>query len=123
MIKNPHTPNLTCIGSWWPEIWLHEYLISSIEISVNWPGSQQFGNRPIYTDFNGVNLGIHAAISQAHELIPTKFELWMFFIMLHRYMVFKTLKCKKVFVMPSLLYSVPLLSPIRGSIRGYSYFQ
>ena len=38
MMKNPHTPNLTWIGSWWPEIWPHEYLISPIEISVNWPG-------------------------------------------------------------------------------------
>ena len=24
-----------------PEIWLHEYLISPTEISVNWPGSKQ----------------------------------------------------------------------------------
>ena len=24
-----------------PEIWPHEYLISPIEISVNWPGSKQ----------------------------------------------------------------------------------
>ena len=28
-MKNPHTPNLTWIGSWWLEIWPHEYLISS----------------------------------------------------------------------------------------------
>ena len=34
--KHPH---LVGIGSWEPEIWLHEYLISPIEISVNWPGS------------------------------------------------------------------------------------
>ena len=42
MIKNPHTPNLTWIGSWWPEIWPHEYLISPIEISVNWPSTKKF---------------------------------------------------------------------------------
>ena len=30
-----------------------------------------------------------------HEPIPTKFGLWMFFIMLHQYMVSETLKCKK----------------------------
>ena len=32
-MKNPHTPNLTWIGSW-PEIWPHEYLISPTEMSV-----------------------------------------------------------------------------------------
>ena len=26
---------------WGPEIWPHEYLISSTEIGVNWPGSKQ----------------------------------------------------------------------------------
>ena len=55
MMKNPHTPNMTWIGSWWPEIWPHEYLISPTEISVNWPGSKQLWTRPIYTDFNGAN--------------------------------------------------------------------
>ena len=40
-MKNIHSPHLVGIGSWGPEIWLHEYLISSIEISVNWPGSKQ----------------------------------------------------------------------------------
>ena len=39
--ENPHKPNLVGIGSWGPEIWPHEYLISPIEISVNWPGSYQ----------------------------------------------------------------------------------
>ena len=33
-------------------------------------------------------------ISGHHESIPTKFALWMFFIMLHRYIVSKTRKCK-----------------------------
>ena len=37
--ENPHTQNFTGIGSLGPKIWLHEYLISPIEISVNWPGS------------------------------------------------------------------------------------
>ena len=37
-------------------------------------------------------------ISVPHEPIPTKFGLWMFFIMLHRYMVSKMLKCKKSFL-------------------------
>ena len=36
-------------------IWQHEYLISTIEISVNWPGSKQLWTRPICTDFNGAN--------------------------------------------------------------------
>ena len=37
---------------WWEsahggggKIWLHEYLISRIEFSVNWPGSEQFMNQ------------------------------------------------------------------------------
>ena len=34
---------------------LHEYLISPIEINANWSGSELFGTRPIYTDFNGAN--------------------------------------------------------------------
>ena len=42
-MKNFHSPNLVGIGSWWPEIWPHEYLLilSPIEIIVNWPGSKQ----------------------------------------------------------------------------------
>ena len=64
MMKNIHSPNWVGIGSWRPEIWPHEYLISPIEISVNWSGSKQLWTRPIYTDFNGANLGIHAAISR-----------------------------------------------------------
>ena len=66
MMKNIHSPNLVGIGSWGPKIWPHEYLLSPIEISVNWPGSNSYWTRPIiYTDFNGVNLGIHVAISWA----------------------------------------------------------
>ena len=45
-------------------------------------------------------------ISGRHELILTKFGLWRFFIMIYRYIVFKTLKCKKsFFVTSSLRYS------------------
>ena len=52
MMKNIHSPNLVGIGSWGPEIWPHEYLISPSEISVKWPGSKQLWTRLIYTDFN-----------------------------------------------------------------------
>ena len=55
MMRNIHSPNLTWIGSWGPKIWLHDYLISPIEISISWPGSKQLWIRPIYTDFNGAN--------------------------------------------------------------------
>ena len=41
MMKNIHGPYWVGIGSWGPELWPHEYLISPIEISVNWPGSKQ----------------------------------------------------------------------------------
>ena len=66
MMKNLHSRNLVEIGSWGvgPEIRSHEYLTSPIEISVNWPASQQFGTRPIYTAFNGAN-SIHVVISRA----------------------------------------------------------
>ena len=37
--KTSLCPNWMGIGSWVPEIWPHKYLISHIEISVNWPGS------------------------------------------------------------------------------------
>ena len=55
MMTNTHSPNLVGIGSWEPEIWPYEYLISATEISVNWPGSKQLWTRPIYTDFKGAN--------------------------------------------------------------------
>ena len=41
MMKNIHSPNFVGIGSWGPKIWPHEYLISPIEISVNWLGSKR----------------------------------------------------------------------------------
>ena len=97
-MKNPHTPNLTWIGSWWPEIWPHEYLISPTEISVNWPGSWLVWNRANLHWFQWGRIRYSCGhISGPHEPIPTKFGLWMFFIMLHRYMVSKTLKCNKSF--------------------------
>ena len=55
MMKNIHSPNLLGIGSWGPEIWPNEYLISPTEISVNWPGSYLFETRPICTDFIRAN--------------------------------------------------------------------
>ena len=55
MMKNIHSPNWVGIDSWGPEIWPHEYLISPMEISVNWSGSKQLWTRPIYTDFSGAN--------------------------------------------------------------------
>ena len=49
-MQNLHAPNVVGIGSWGAEIWPHKYLISPIEISVNWHGSYLFGTRPIYTE-------------------------------------------------------------------------
>ena len=37
IMKSIHSPNLVGISSSGPQIWPHEYLISPIEISVNWP--------------------------------------------------------------------------------------
>ena len=47
MMKNIHSQNLVGIVSWGPKIWPHEYLISPIEISVNWPGFKQLWTRSI----------------------------------------------------------------------------
>ena len=55
MMKNIHSPNWVGIGSWGPKVWPQEYLISPIEISVNWSGSKHLWTGPIYTDFNGAN--------------------------------------------------------------------
>ena len=102
MIKNIHSPNLVGIGSWGPEIWRHEYLLSPIEISVNWPVSKQLWTRPIYTDFNGAKLGIHVAISWATmNRFMSNLVCGGFFIMLYRNMVLKMLKCKQFFLMMS----------------------
>ena len=86
-MKNLHTPNLTWIGSWWPKIWPHEYLISPIEISVNWPGSY---NCLEPGQFTLISMGLIryscGHIFGHHEPIPTKFGVWRFFIMLYRNM-------------------------------------
>ena len=64
-------------------------------------------------------------ISGPHEPIPTKFGLWMFSsIMLHQYMVSKTLKCKKRFfcvVIASVLYMGKLGNGKHLSLEAYKY--
>ena len=55
MTKNIHSPNLVVISSWVAEIWPREYLISSVEISVNWPGFKQLWTGSSYTAFNAAN--------------------------------------------------------------------
>ena len=96
MMKNPRTQNLTLIGSWWREIQLHEYLISPTEISVNQPGSY-FWNQAILHSVGLIRYSC-GHISHPNEKISTKFGLWMFFIMLYRYMVCKKLKCKFIYL-------------------------
>ena len=102
-MKNPHTPNLTWIGSWWPEIRPHEYLISPIESGL-------VHNCLEPGQFTLISMGLIryscGHISGPHEPIPTQFFLWMFFIMLHWYIISKTQKSKKFFVTSSLLYSI-----------------
>ena len=39
--EKPPQPKFGEIGLYGAEIWLHEYLISPTEVSVNWPGSYQ----------------------------------------------------------------------------------
>ena len=92
--ENPQTPNLTWIDSWWPEYGPHEYLINPIEISVI--GLVHYYLEPGQFTLTSMGLIRYSCshISWPHEPIPIKFWLWMFFIMLHRCMVSKTLKCK-----------------------------
>ena len=96
MMKNIHSPNLVGIGSWGPEIWPHEYLLSPIEISVNRPGSKQLWTSPIITLISmGLIRYSCGHILGHHEPIHVKFGVWRFFITLYRNMVMKMLKCKK----------------------------
>ena len=67
MMKNIHSPNLVGIGSWEPEIWPHEYLISPTEISLDWPGSSV-----------GLIRYSCGHISGHHEPIHVKFGVWWF---------------------------------------------
>ena len=83
--------HLTWNSSWWPEVWPHEYLFSSIEVSVNWP----FPNSFEPGQFALISMGLirHSCghISGHHEL----FHLRVFFIMFYWNMVMKMLKLKK----------------------------
>ena len=100
MMKNVHSPNLVGIGSWGLEIWPHEYLISPIKISVNWPGSSYEPGQ-----FTLISVGLIryscGHISGHHEPIHVKFGVWGFFIMFYWNMVMKMLKCKKENLMTS----------------------
>ena len=63
------------------EIWPHEYLISSTEISINWPGSKQLSTG----QFTPISVGLIryscGHISGHHEPNHVKFGVWGFFIM------------------------------------------
>ena len=102
MMKNIHSPNLVGIGSWGPEIWPHEYLLSPIEISVNWPGSNSYEPGQLFTLISmGLIRYSCGHISGPHEPIRVKFGVWRFFIILYRNMVMKMLKCKQKILMTS----------------------
>ena len=94
MMKNIHSPNWVGIGSWGPEIWLHEYL-SPIEISVNWPVPNSYEPG----QFTLISMGLIryscGHISGHHEPFHVKFGVWGFFIMFYWNIVMKMLKCKK----------------------------
>ena len=112
MMKNIRSPNWVGFGSWGPEIWPHEYLISPTEISVNWPGSKQLWTRPIYTISMGLIRYSCGHISGHHEPIHVKFGVWGFFIMFYWNIVMKMLKCKKENLMTShlsTLYDISLI--------------
>ena len=74
--KHRINANLVEIGSWWPEIWPHEYLISPIEISVNWAWFITGMNQG---QFTLISMGLIryscAHISGHHEPIHVKFGM------------------------------------------------
>ena len=82
MMKNIHSPNLVGIGSWWSEIWLHEYLISPIEISVNLPAWFQtvMNQANLHWFLLGLKWYSCSHISGYHEPIHIKFDVRGFFI-------------------------------------------
>ena len=94
MMKNIHSPNLVGIGSRRPEIWSHKYLISPIEISINYlvpnyePGQ-----------FTLISMGLIryscGHFLDHHEPLHVKFGVWGFFILFYWKMVMKMLKCQK----------------------------
>ena len=79
--------------TWW------KTLTHQIHESVHDHGDPRYDRTNIYRPMTLISIGIitysFGHISDPHEPIPTKFELWKFFIMLYRYMVFKTMKCEK----------------------------
>ena len=84
-MKNIHSPNLVGIGSWGPEIWPHEYLLSPIEISVNWPGSNSYEPGQLFTLISmGLIRYSCGHILGHHEPIHVKFGAWRCFIMLYQ---------------------------------------
>ena len=106
-MKNTHTPNFTWICSWWPEIWLHEYLTSPIESSVNWPG---YFLEPGQFTLISMGLGVHTAISCAHmNRYLTNLGCVCFFFFYHAPQIQDicyTKMQKRFFVMSSLRYPI-----------------
>ena len=105
--ENPHTTNLTWIGSWWPEIWLHECLELTPLKSV-YIGLVQNCLEP--GQFTLISVGL-IRYSCGHISGPPwtgSHQIWAVDVFHHapRIHVFKTLKCKKFFVMSSLLFSI-----------------
>ena len=98
MMIDIHSPNLVGIGSWIPEIWLHEYSFSPIEIGVNWPGSKQLYEPGQFTLIS-VRLITHLCghISGSREPIHVKFGVRVFHHVLLKYVVMKlkVVNCKK----------------------------
>ena len=98
----------TCVISYFPihtnHMWVRKFKIMLVQGVHKDLAHNLFGTSPIYTDFNGGIRYSCGHISGPHEPIPTKFGMWIF-IMLHRYMVFKTLKWF-FFVTSSLRYSM-----------------
>ena len=67
--ENINSPNWVGIGSRGPEIWPHEYLISPIEISVNWSGSKQLSRATMNQFMSNLVCGgfHHVLLKYCHE--------------------------------------------------------
>ena len=132
MMKNIHSQNLVGIGSWGPEIWPHECLISPIKISVNWRGSKHYEAGQFTLISMGLIRYLCGHISSHHKPIHVKVGVWRFLVMFYWICSWKCWNAKKKIWWrhTSVLYSLSghsihivaeLIKP-RNPVFGENYF-
>ena len=114
MMKNILSLNLVGIGSWGPEIWWHEYLLSLI----NWNQCKLAWFQTVMNQakFTLISMGLIryscGHILDHHEQIHVKFGVGRFFIMLYRNMQ----TCQPLGIKNCILWSQKLYFPPQNCI-------